>query len=753
MATRAAQIELFLDSLVDPTTGAIAGGYTAYFYAAGTSTAKNVWTEKEKSNPYSSYQLDSAGKALLYGDGEYKIIVKNLDATAVLTLDNLKIQANTFGISTQNGDYTVTPDDDMVLVNSASDDVTINLQTVANFSHPVTIKKISAANTVTIDPYSTQTIDSDATVDLTADNQVLVIYPDTTATKWRRGYDTSTSGLTPVTVSATTDLIKLGDANSITVKNLLRVEFVSQHSSSLATAVSAIGATPTNLIVDVDTTVSGNLTVPATITLQFTNGSIITVSGSQTLTLNCVVDAPPQQIFVETGTIVFGAGSTQDIRVEWWGVTSAAMQKAFDHIRDDGVVLSLLPRTYTMTTVLTLVRAASADATRFHIKGNGAKLDWSASGLTTGTLFTLGGTWTDYLHDKGWIRVEDLEIYGPEDPNPASAVSADTDIIGLLLTAALGPVLDNVKVRRCYIGIKTYFTWHFRASDCDFTENWINAFITENSTLGYWLGCDFHEGRYGVVIQPDNSNNVFQQVFIQPRFETLYVGMHIDPGGNGYTVNGITVDNPYFESITYDLVRLGTSWTFSADPSARGSNALGILNNTVFRGGFWDFGLAWSATHKPMTFSGSANMFGGDFSLPFGKENTVNPEDHVGTHNSFKFLTDRNLGAATAYEEEIGIGEGYVRFQVDGTVDYQLGNIASSSAVTDNGTGNWTVAFQDDFLDADSYIATPSYLDSDATLRIAIIEQLAGSCTIKCINNAGAAADPTRVMLHVKGRM
>ena len=61
MTTRALQFDLLRTPVIDYRDGSVAAGYSVEFYSAGTSTAKNVWTEKEKTNAYTTRTLGSDG--------------------------------------------------------------------------------------------------------------------------------------------------------------------------------------------------------------------------------------------------------------------------------------------------------------------------------------------------------------------------------------------------------------------------------------------------------------------------------------------------------------------------------------------------------------------------------------------------------------------------------------------------------------------------------------------------------------------
>jgi len=85
-------------------------------------------------------------------------------------------------------------------------------------------------------------------------------------------------------------------------------------------AVTAIGATPATLLVSEDVTLLGNVTIPPTLILKFTPGSIITTNAFN-LTINGRVDEPRMQIFTAAaGKVTFWTGSThEESYPEWWG--------------------------------------------------------------------------------------------------------------------------------------------------------------------------------------------------------------------------------------------------------------------------------------------------------------------------------------------------------------------------------------------------------------------------------------------------
>ena len=175
-STRAAQIDVILNGLVDKEGSQLAGGIV-YFYSAGTDTAKSVYTDKTKTAPYSSYTLDAYGRALLYGEGVYKFKVYDSDSVLLYTWDNIWIRADNFYQRTVTGTATATTDDDFLIASSDSGVVTITLVAADDAVKPLEIKR-DGSNTVTIDGRGAETIDGSATISITIDSRSLKLISD-----------------------------------------------------------------------------------------------------------------------------------------------------------------------------------------------------------------------------------------------------------------------------------------------------------------------------------------------------------------------------------------------------------------------------------------------------------------------------------------------------------------------------------------------------------------------------------------------
>ncbi len=101
------------------------------------------------------------------------------------------------------------------------------------------------------------------------------------------------------------------------------VDGVLTRHASVNAAVASIGATVCELVVRDATTLTGNVTVPATLTLRIENGAIINFGGF-TLTVNGRFPWPAGQCFTGAGKVVFGYDSCGMVFPQWWGAKGDA---------------------------------------------------------------------------------------------------------------------------------------------------------------------------------------------------------------------------------------------------------------------------------------------------------------------------------------------------------------------------------------------------------------------------------------------
>jgi hypothetical protein len=88
--------------------------------------------------------------------------------------------------------------------------------------------------------------------------------------------------------------------------------------ANFAAALSAIGATPTTLLIDTDVSITGSTTVPANVKIFPTNGAKFTISSGQTLTINGAMKDPGNvQIFAGAGEVLFAKGTVPYYNTAW----------------------------------------------------------------------------------------------------------------------------------------------------------------------------------------------------------------------------------------------------------------------------------------------------------------------------------------------------------------------------------------------------------------------------------------------------
>lgn len=76
-----------------PTYGALEGG-KIYTYTAGTTSTKDLYTDVELTTTASNpVILDSNGRAVVYGDGLYKFVIKDAYDTTIVTIDDIEIRS------------------------------------------------------------------------------------------------------------------------------------------------------------------------------------------------------------------------------------------------------------------------------------------------------------------------------------------------------------------------------------------------------------------------------------------------------------------------------------------------------------------------------------------------------------------------------------------------------------------------------------------------------------------------------------
>jgi hypothetical protein len=148
--------------------------------------------------------------------------------------------------------------------------------------------------------------------------------------------------------------------------------------ASINAAVAAIGATPAILLTGTTAakrTLTGNLTIPATLALRPSPGCPIIAAGAYTLTIDGPFEVGPYQVF--SGFTAVGLSLAPRIYPQWFGALgdgvaddTAAIQAAADAAAAAGSLLFAPVGNYKVTSTVTL--KCSGDLSLAHFKADGS---------------------------------------------------------------------------------------------------------------------------------------------------------------------------------------------------------------------------------------------------------------------------------------------------------------------------------------------------------------------------------------------
>jgi hypothetical protein len=217
------------------------------------------------------------------------------------------------------------------------------------------------------------------------------------------------SGSQTVTQPANTNFNVVTSGTGTTHVNSLNNVLYAQSGSNIGTLCSGF----TGLVeVTVPLTVSSNTAIPVTCTVRVENGGIISIGSGATLTFNGAFESGIYQAFSGSGSVVFGANSTDGIYPQWWGALAngsnddaPAIQSAFDTAANSTVkLIKLSPGNYFIDEPINVTSSSAINHSAISVSYLGRRgavtitgNTYNASTNPGGIMFDLSGTaWTTW---------------------------------------------------------------------------------------------------------------------------------------------------------------------------------------------------------------------------------------------------------------------------------------------------------------------------------------------------------------------
>lgn len=534
--------------------------------------------------------------------------------------------------------------------------------------------------------------------------------------------------------------------------------------SRLERAISVLGATDARLILPPGTinTLSASTTIPANIVLDPCMGTVRTAGFR--LIVSRMRDPGNLQVFDTSAGGAVALADASIVRPEWWGAKSdgaaddhAPLAAAWDNVRDEGGTMELRPsRTYRCDSALDL-RNIAAGKRRYPrtLEGNGATLDFSRAGLTSGGLVTAGADVLAHASETVWSEIRNLLVAGPENatdilPRTArhrSDASAATSVVGLSLENALNWNVRNVFVDRCYEGFRFELCWggvyeNLRANRCV-----IGHHYDQGCTYILALKPEATHCTQAYLFRPTRISAALGVITIQsPRAEDCTIGFHLDPNAEtGNEIHSIQIRDPYMENVYSDAFRVGIA--FDSTPAnwvTRGTDRGGKIVSFMVEGGrFVGDGVTagWGAQRKAFVFASTQNLLSGRLVFTCAISDTVDLPPHV----SFQSLV-RGEDSATQPIDSLLPGQAIGRIGSSGESLFVQGNIFT---VSHAGTGLYDVNFRKPYTSADAAIAIVTARASSHYAAVDDAASTASSVRVQIRTDAGVAADAAfHILVH-----
>lgn len=366
--------------------------------------------------------------------------------------------------------------------------------------------------------------------------------------------------------------------------------------ASLNAAITAIGATKTQLILEAGTALAltGNVTIPANVAID-PRGGVIDVD-IYALTINGLIRDPgPVQVFDVSGggTVTMGAG-VQAVRPEWIGEITHNSTIADAHIAwafGSGRPVLLQGITYLHSSRVTATAVPKVDGvegfTIFKPSGAFADVDDIAFVINSQGAYQPVSKWRHVDWDgSGSTGLTGLVLGN----HTASAVSGAIDLKDCYVYGFTGTGANGLHVKNTVASSITNSTFNGSA---------VNVIIEGDSpallpTTTRFSGCNFREAvTAGVIIRSGEGIKFDQHCVFESNGEH---GLLIQPDTVGAIIRHLDVADSWFEN----------NWTSLSSPSRDAEHSIYVDGTTVSISGPIHFRRCrWGETCKPMEVNGA----------------------------------------------------------------------------------------------------------------------------------------------------